>query len=109
MAERPGLPVPGSACRITAAICTYERYDLLPGAIGSVLAQTLPRDAFELIVIDNSPDAERSAREAAAFADHPNLTWLHEARPGLSNARNVAARLRLAGSRKAREDILARL
>ena len=79
-------------CRITAAICTYERYDLLPGAIETALAQSLPRDAFEVIVIDNSPDAERSARESAPFAGHPNLTWRHEARPGLSNARNVAAR-----------------
>lgn len=80
-------------CRITAAICTYERYDLLPGAIESVLAQTLPPGSFELIVIDNSPDAARSAQAAAAFAGRPGLTWRHEARPGLSNARNVAARL----------------
>lgn len=83
---------PAPAPRITAAICTYERYDLLPGAIDSVLAQTLPAGTFELIVIDNSPDPARSAREATAFARRPGLTWLHEQRPGLSNARNVAAR-----------------
>ncbi len=80
------------ARRITAAICTYERYDLLPGAIESALKQSLPAAAYEVIVIDNSPDAARSAREASAFAGHPNLIWRHEARPGLSNARNVAAR-----------------
>jgi glycosyltransferase involved in cell wall biosynthesis len=78
--------------RITAAICTYERYDLLPGAIGTAIAQTLPPEAFEVIVVDNSPDPARSARESAAFAQHGNLVWLHEPRPGLSNARNVAAR-----------------
>lgn len=78
--------------RITAAICTYERYDLLPGAITSALSQSLPTDAFEVIVVDNSPDAVRSGQEAAAFARYPNLSWYHEARPGLSNARNVAAR-----------------
>ncbi|MEO3475450.1 glycosyltransferase family 2 protein [Roseomonas sp. CAU 1739] len=93
MTDLPGVPGPLPACRITAAICTYERYDLLPGAIASVLGQSLPDGAFELIVIDNSPDPARSAREAAAFADHPGLTWRHEPRPGLSNARNVAARL----------------
>ncbi len=80
------------ACRITAAICTYERYDLLPGAIESALAQSLPSGSFEVVVIDNSPDAARSAREAAAFAGRPGLSWQHEPRPGLSNARNVAAR-----------------
>jgi len=84
--------VAASARRITAAICTYERYDLLPGAIESAVAQTLPAETFEVIVVDNSPDAMRSAREAAAFAHHPNVAWLHEPRPGLSNARNVAAR-----------------
>jgi glycosyltransferase involved in cell wall biosynthesis len=82
-----------AARRIAAAICTYDRYDLLPGAIDSVLAQALPRDSFEVIVVDNSPDPDRSAREAEAFAGHPNLIWHHEPRPGLSNARNVAARL----------------
>jgi glycosyltransferase involved in cell wall biosynthesis len=79
--------------RIAAAICTYERYDLLPGAIESALAQSLPRDAFEVIVVDNSPDPARSVREALPFAQHANLTWRHEPRPGLSNARNVAARI----------------
>jgi glycosyltransferase involved in cell wall biosynthesis len=86
VADAPPAP------RITAAICTYERYDLLPGAIDSVLSQTLPAGAFELIVIDNSPDPARSAQEAAAFAGRPGLAWHHEPRPGLSNARNVAAR-----------------
>jgi glycosyltransferase involved in cell wall biosynthesis len=77
--------------RITAAICTHERYDLLPGAIRSLLAQDLPTDAFEVVVVDNSRDGLRSAREAAAFADAPNLAWFHEPRPGLSRARNLAA------------------
>ena len=77
--------------RITAAICTHERYDLLPDAIRSVLAQHLPPDAFEVVVVDNSRDALRSAREAAPFAEAPNLAWFHEPRPGLSHARNVAA------------------
>lgn len=85
-------PTAAPARRITAAICTYERYDLLPGAIESVLSQSLPADDFEVIVVDNSPDPVRSGQAAAQFARHPNLSWLHESKPGLSNARNVAAR-----------------
>lgn len=84
--------MPAPPRRVSAAICTFERYDLLPGAIETALAQTLPAETFEVIVVDNSPDPARSARESAAFARHPNLVWLHEPRPGLSNARNVAAR-----------------
>lgn len=82
---------PSTPPRITAAICTHERYNLLPDALRSVLAQDLPPDAFEVVVVDNSRDALRSAREAAAFADAPNLAWFHEPRPGLSHARNLAA------------------
>ncbi len=59
----------------------------------SALAQSLPPGSFEVVVVDNSPDAAKSAAAGAAFARLPNLTWHHEARPGLSNARNVAARL----------------
>jgi glycosyltransferase involved in cell wall biosynthesis len=81
------------ARRIAAAICTYERYDLLPGAIESALAQSLPAGSFHVVVVDNSPDPARSAQEAAAFAGRPALVWHHEPRPGLSHARNVAARL----------------
>lgn len=76
--------------RLTAAICTYDRYDVLPRAIEALAAQGLePRD-LEILVIDNSPDPARSAQEARAFARLPNLVWHHEATPGLSNARNQA-------------------
>ena len=74
------------------AVCTYERYDLLAECFDSLVAQTLPSDEFEILVIDNSPDATRSSEEARLYAHIPNLRWIHEKIPGLSNARNVAAR-----------------
>ena len=75
---------------IAAAVCTYCRYDMLAESLGSLARQTLDRGRFEIIVVDNSPDAARSAEEAKRFAAIPNLFWMHEPRPGLSNARNVA-------------------
>jgi glycosyltransferase involved in cell wall biosynthesis len=79
---------------ITASICTYDRYDLLPQTIDSLLIQNLPPDRYRILVIDNSPDHAR-AREygskcAAAAA---NLTYVVVDTPGVANARNVAARL----------------
>jgi GT2 family glycosyltransferase len=77
--------------RITAAICTYRRYDMLAEAIASAARQTLARRHYEIIVVDNSPDVALSAREAKRLRA-PNLRWIHETTPGLSNARNVATR-----------------
>lgn len=76
--------------RLTAVICTYDRYDILPDAIRALTQQSLPASGFEILVIDNSPDPIRSAAEAKPWAKVRNLTWVHETRPGLSNARNVA-------------------
>lgn len=75
---------------ITAAICTYNRYDTLPKAIVSLTHQSLPDDQFEIIVVDNSPDHERSREISEDFDEIPNLKWIIEKTPGLSNARNVA-------------------
>lgn len=76
--------------RLSAVICTYDRYDILPEAISALAGQSLAGAEMEILVIDNSPDARRSAEEARRHAGVQNLSWRHEARPGLSNARNVA-------------------
>lgn len=76
--------------QITAAICTYQRYDLLPGAIASLLRQSLTPAQYRIVVVDNSPDAEASTEWSRQWANEHNLLWLHEKTAGLSNARNVA-------------------
>ena len=76
---------------ITAAICTYNRYDLLPKAIDSVLEQTLTND-YRVMVVDNSPANPRGKELEAEFQSSPKLTYRIEPTPGISNARNVAAR-----------------
>lgn len=80
-----------SAPQIAAAICTYDRYDLLPTAVSSLLDQTLTGDKYRILVVDNSPDHERARAFSKRFDGFPNLTYIVETTPGLSNARNVAA------------------
>jgi glycosyltransferase involved in cell wall biosynthesis len=77
----------------SVAVCTYERYDCLGTCLAALERQLLPAPCFEVLVVDNSPDADRSAQEASKYAHIPNLRWVYEATPGLSNARNVAARI----------------
>jgi GT2 family glycosyltransferase len=79
-----------STPRITAAICTYDRYATLPKAIASLTRQSLRNDQFEIVVVDNSPDHERSHEISEDFSGIVNLKWLVEKTPGLANARNVA-------------------
>jgi GT2 family glycosyltransferase len=87
----PSAEVPPNAPLITAAICTYQRYDLLEQAIASIKGQTLSPAKFEILVIDNSPDAEVSQTQSAKYSDIERFRWIYEHTPGLSNARNVAA------------------
>ncbi len=79
--------------KVSVAICTYNRYDLLEKAIESLTYQTMPVKAFDIFIIDNSPDFEKSKEQGVKYEDIPNLHYIIERRPGLSNARNVATDL----------------
>lgn len=78
--------------RITAVICTYNRYDLLPAAIDSLRAQTLDAREFNIVVVDNSPDHEAAQSFGRQFTGIKNLNYQVEQQSGLAHARNVAVR-----------------
>jgi glycosyltransferase involved in cell wall biosynthesis len=78
--------------RITICICTYNRYDVLPLALESAVGQTMSRDQYRVIVVDNSPDHAAAEAFGAAWHDGDFLDYRIERTPGLSNARNVGAR-----------------
>lgn len=78
---------------ITAAICTYNRYDVLSKAIKSLEEQSLTKDKYKIIVVDNSPDYEYAETIKQQYHNPPFLEYIIEKTPGLSNARNVAAKM----------------
>ena len=42
--------------RICAAICTYDRYDLLENSIASLIGKiSMSIDKYNIIIVDNSP------------------------------------------------------
>lgn len=110
--ESPRLPVPKETSdpksyrgradrpRLSAIVCTYDRHDVLPDAIASLLQQNTDDDFLEIIVVDNSPDQAAAARFGERYAQEPSVTYLLEPTPGLSHARNV-------GTAAARADIVA--
>ncbi|NET27445.1 glycosyltransferase family 2 protein [Okeania sp. SIO1I7] len=79
--------------RIAATICTYNRYDYLAKAIESVRNQTLTQEQYKILIIDNSPDYEYAQKVQQEYHQPPFLIYHIEKIPGLSNARNVAAKL----------------
>jgi glycosyltransferase involved in cell wall biosynthesis len=94
-----GQGAPGPAPRISVILCTRNRAALLRKALESLASQDMPRDAFEIILVDNaSSDATREV--AHAYEGGARLRYVLEERIGLCIARNT-------GWRAARGEIVA--
>ena len=69
---------------------TYNRSEILPAAIESVLGQDASEVSYELIVVDNnSTDSTRQIVESFISQGHCHLKYFFEPRQGLSHARNT--------------------
>ena len=77
--------------RISILVCTRNRAAYLRRALESVVAQTLPADAFETLVIDNGSTDDTNA-VAESFAAAARVRYLHEPAVGLCHARNTGWR-----------------
>jgi GT2 family glycosyltransferase len=79
---------------ITAALCTYNRADLLAGAIESLCKQTLSPKDYEILVVDNaSTDSTRTLVEILRPGyDEHEIRYIYEPTSGTGYARNLAAR-----------------
>jgi glycosyltransferase involved in cell wall biosynthesis len=77
---------------LTAAVCTFNRYETLRDTIASLCDQSLDTAAYQILVLDNSPDAARAHKFAATFDGVTNLRFIYVDQPGCSHARNVAIR-----------------
>jgi glucosyl-dolichyl phosphate glucuronosyltransferase len=75
---------------ITVAICTYRRYGLLADLLAELPYQTLPRDRFRILVVDNTDSEEQRQAFAQRVTGTAGLDVVVSAPPGLSRARNTA-------------------
>ena len=74
---------------ITAIVCTLNREKILARAIDSLVAQSLPAEKYEILIVDNgSTDNTRELVQALA-RQHGNLRYVSEPVSGLSKARNT--------------------
>jgi glycosyltransferase involved in cell wall biosynthesis len=78
---------------LTVVIPTYGKPETLPLVLRRLEAQTLPRDRFEVIVIDDGSPDDTSERLGALAASTPlTLRWLRQENRGVSATRNRGAR-----------------
>jgi glycosyltransferase involved in cell wall biosynthesis len=86
--------------KITAIVCSHNRWPFLEKCLSALLSQTLSPDSYEVVVVDNcSTDGTREAVASMAAADR-RIVYAFEGRLGLSAARN-------AGLRTAKSDLVA--
>ena len=75
--------------KLSAVVCTHERYDLLATAIRSLACQSGVQGRLDVLVVDNSPDPAAAAAFAGRFGHLEPIRFLHSTTPGLSRARNL--------------------
>ena len=75
--------------KISAIVCTFKRPDYLRHALQSLRDQSLPRDEYEIIVVDNGVEIETQQVVEDFQHDTLNLRYVTEQTVGLSRARNT--------------------
>ncbi len=84
---RLSLRDPSKAPLLSAILCTYDNADRLAPALESLCRQTLPPEAFEVVLIDDgSSDGTREL--ARTFGCRLPLRYSRERHAGLASARN---------------------
>ena len=73
-----------AAVQVSVVIPVRDGAASLPALLSSLSAQTLPRESFEVVVVDNA-----SRDETAAIADRWGATVVHEPVPNRAGARNA--------------------
>jgi glucosyl-dolichyl phosphate glucuronosyltransferase len=75
---------------VAVIICTYNRCEMLPKALDSMLSQESGGIRYEVIVVDNnSTDQTRLVCESYLSRGHHNMRYIFEAKQGISHARNT--------------------
>lgn len=75
--------------RISSIVCTLNRADYLVKAIKSLVEQTLNKENYEILVVDNGSTDSTKQIVVEEFAKVQNLQYIYEPIMGLSQARNT--------------------
>ena len=76
---------------ISVIIPTYNGLSMLRKSLPTWFEQTLPKDEYEIIVVDNRSSDETRQYVESLLPEHKNLIYLYEPKPGATNARHAGA------------------
>lgn len=85
-------PTPARRPDSSVIICTWNRASFLKDALRSVLDQDLPRDRYEIIVVDNASTDDTASVIGNLNAAGAGIVSLRESRLGVAYARNAGWR-----------------
>jgi glycosyltransferase involved in cell wall biosynthesis len=74
--------------KISAVICTHNRSEYLKNAIQSLINQNIPKERYEIIVVDNRSD-DNTKEIVEQFSKDNTVRYLFEPDLGLCSARNT--------------------
>jgi glycosyltransferase involved in cell wall biosynthesis len=84
-----------SMLKITVAICTYNRERYLNQLFDSILAQTIDKSQFEVVLVNNNSPGNTKELFSTFCSNNPEIQTVYseEQKQGLSHARNNAISL----------------
>jgi len=83
------MNIHGDRCAISAVVCTRNRSAYLRKCLAALEKQTLSARDYEIIVVDNG-STDDTPRVVRSFCErNKNFIYVHEAKAGLSIARNA--------------------
>jgi GT2 family glycosyltransferase len=78
--------------KISALFSTYNRAELLRQALSSLMLQSLPKEDFEVVVIDDG-SSDHTSEVVKSFESNLPIRYAHQNNSGLAEAKNNGIRL----------------
>jgi GT2 family glycosyltransferase len=92
------MPPAADAVDISVVVCTHNRGQMLRDTLASYAAMAVQSSARgELLIVDNNSGDDTASIAREFVRSHAGTTYVFEARPGLSHARNTGIREARAG------------
>jgi glycosyltransferase involved in cell wall biosynthesis len=82
------MPDRATPPQISVVLCTWNRADLLDGALDALSAQSAA-PPYEILVVDNASTDSTAEIVRRYTASNPHVRYVFEPKPGLSHARNT--------------------
>lgn len=73
---------------LSVVVCTYNRVELLKGALQSLVSQTVNKSLYEVLIVDNNSTDQTENIVCRISGMYPNFRYIKEPKQGLSYARN---------------------